>query len=274
MSDMWSDLLACLDLREITDEGDNRPEDTLVYEGLNQKLEYHRIFGGQILGQLLVAARLACPDKAIKSLHTVFPKEGRSDQPVRYEVVRRHEGRSFATLAITATQGANTVAAAVASTHAPEAGEDRQSVEKIADSPAQATAREFGLLPWEVRAEADLDSYDAGPPEYSFWMRTPEVAENLAPSVAAYATDLTLIGTALRPLAGVSHVDNGKAFLSAVTSHTLWFHRPIRTDHWLLMRQHSPILAHGRAFGRGDMLTEEGELVASFAQEALVRFPS
>ena len=67
---------------------------------------------------------------------------------------------------------------------------------------------------------------------------------------------------------------NGTAFTSAVTSHTIWFHRPFRTDGWLLLRQHSPLLAHGRSFGRGDMLTEDGTLVASYAQEALLRFAS
>lgn len=103
-------------------------------------------------------------------------------------------------------------------------------------------------------------------------MRTPEVDAGLAPALAAYATDLTLIGTALRPIAGVSHRGARTAFTSAVTSHTVWFHRPFRTDRWLLLRQHSPLLAHGRVFGRGDVITEDGRLVASYAQEALVHF--
>ena len=90
--------------------------------------------------------------------------------------------------------------------------------------------------------------------------------------LAAYATDLTLIGTALRPIDGAGQRGNGTTFTSAVTSHTLWFHRPFRTDDWLLLRQHSPLLAHGRCFGRGDVLTEDGVLVASYGQEALLRF--
>jgi acyl-CoA thioesterase-2 len=103
-------------------------------------------------------------------------------------------------------------------------------------------------------------------------MRTPPVSPALAAALAAYASDLTLIGTAVRPLEGVSQRDAHTAFTSAVTSHSLWFHRPFRTDDWLLLRQHSPILAHGRCFGRGDVLTEDGSLVASYAQEALLRF--
>ncbi|MBF6207366.1 thioesterase family protein [Streptomyces gardneri] len=86
-----------------------------------------------------------------------------------------------------------------------------------------------------------------------------------------YATDLTLIGPALRPEAGLSPSGNGTVFLSAVTSHTLWFHRPVRSDTWLALHQHSLILAAGRIFGRGDILTEQGELVVSYAQEALFR---
>ena len=105
-------------------------------------------------------------------------------------------------------------------------------------------------------------------------MRTPAVDPELAPTLAAYATDLTLIGTALRPMVGVDQRGNGTVFTSAVTSHTVWFHRPFRTDGWLLLRQHSPLLVHGRSLGRGDVLTEDGTLVASYAQEALLRFAS
>lgn len=93
-----------------------------------------------------------------------------------------------------------------------------------------------------------------------------------APALTAYATDLTLIGTAFRPLEGFNQRGNGTVFTSAVTSHTIWLHRPFRTDRWLLLRQQSPVPAHGRCFGRGDILTEDGSLVASYAQEALLRF--
>ncbi len=109
------------------------------------------------------------------------------------------------------------------------------------------------------------------PPQYELWMRTPEVDPALAPALLAHATDLTLIGTALRPLSGLSQRGAQNAYTSAVTSHTVWFHRRFRTDNWLLLRPHSPLLAHGRAFGRGDVLTEDGSPGASYAQESLVR---
>jgi acyl-CoA thioesterase-2 len=87
----------------------------------------------------------------------------------------------------------------------------------------------------------------------------------------AHATDLTLIGTALRPFDGISQADSTVALHTAVTSHSMWFHQPFRLDHWLLVAQESPVVAHGRAFGRGDVFSNTGEIVASFAQEAMVR---
>ena len=130
------------------------------------------------------------------------------------------------------------------------------------------------LIPWETRAVDDLNATTTGPPQFELWMRTPGVDPVLAPALAAYATDLTLIGTALRPLDGLGQRGNGTQFTSAVTSHTLWFHRPFRTDEWLMLRQHGPRVAHGRCFGRGDILTESGNLVASYGQEAVLRVPT
>jgi acyl-CoA thioesterase II len=82
-------------------------------------------------------------------------------------------------------------------------------------------------------------------PEYRLWIKMAEADPALAPALAAHATDLTLIGTALRAVPDVSQADAQKAFASAVTSHTVWFHRPLRTDAWPLLRQQGPILARG-----------------------------
>lgn len=259
---MWHDLLACLDLRG------SAP----VFEGTNQRLTYHRLFGGQLLAQSVRAASLTCQDKAVKSLHAVFAKEGRADQPVSYEVTRHHEGRSFASLTVVARQEQGVIATAAVSMHAAEDGRDHQTVPKPPPLPGPEHRVTMDLLPWEVRTTADLDDRAAATPEFELWLRTPAVDPGLAPAIAAYATDLTLIGTALRALDGVSQQDAGTAFTSAVTAHTVWFHRPLRTDEWLLLRQQSPILAHGRCFGRGDVLDEHGTLLASYAQEALLRF--
>lgn len=274
MTDLWSDLLSCLDLRgEPSPEAAEGPGETrLEFAARNQQLGYHRLFGGQLLAQFVRAASLACPGKTVKSLHALFPRAGTAEKPTRYTVERHHEGGTFGTLAITAAQESSVIATAVVSVHAAEDGPELQTVSPV---PAVFSADhrvELEMLPWEARAKADLDTVKSEAPEYEFWMRTPEAAPELAPALAAYASDLTVIGTALRPLEGVSQQDAGTAFTSAVTAHSIWFHRPFRSDAWLLLRQHSPLLAHGRCFGRGDVLTEDGTLVASFAQEALLRF--
>lgn len=277
MPDLWSDLLGCLDLVPVPSggTGDNPPDGHVAaFEGRNQQLDYHRVFGGQLLGQFIQIARQVCPDKTIKSQHAVFAREGRADEPVRYQAARHHEGRSFATVTITARQSRGVVATSTICMHAQEGGPERQSVDEVPAVLGPKHQVPLGLIPWETRAAVDLNSPATGPPQFELWMRTPAVDPELAPALGAYATDLTLIGTALRPIDGVDQRGNGTAFTSAVTSHTIWFHRPFRTDNWLLLRQHSPLLAHGRSFGRGDMLAEDGTLVASYAQEALLRFAS
>ncbi len=253
-------------------EGGGADDDVAEFEGRNQQLEYHRVFGGQLLGQFVRIASATCPDKAVKSQHAVFAREGRADEPIRYQATRQHDGRSFATVTITARQSRGVVATSSICMHAVEDGPQRQSMNEV---PAVLDADHevaLDLIPWQCRASVDLSATTIGPPEFEVWMRTPTVDPALSPALAAYGTDLTLIGTALRPMDGVSQRGNGTWFTSAVTSHTIWFHRPFRTDEWFLLRQHSPVLAHARSFGRGDILTADGTLVASYAQEALLRF--
>ena len=268
--DLWTDLLGCLDLQ--IEREPSEPDDVTVFEGVSQQLDYHRVFGGQLLAQFVRAASLACPDKTVKSMHAVFAREGRAAQPVRYQATRQHEGRSFASLTITAQQPHAVLASSSVSLHTVEDGPENQDCQAVSVLLDETHRVELGLIPWETRSADDLNALTAGPPRFEVWMRTPSVDGELAPALAAYATDLTLIGTALRPLEGFNHSGNGTLFTSAVTSHTVWFHQPFRTDRWLLLRQHSPVLAHGRCFGRGDILTEDGTLVASYAQEALLRF--
>lgn len=261
MADLWSDLLDCLDLT---------PCGADAFDGRSQQLSYHRLFGGQLLAQFVRAAALSCPDKTVKSLHVVFARAGHTGDPVRYDVTRHHESGTFATLSIVARQPAGAIATASVSLHAAEDGLDHQTATEV--PPVPDAQVELDLIPWETRSLANLDAPAKATPEIDVWMRTPPVDVGFAPALTAYATDLTLIGTALRHVEGVGQRDAGTAFASAVTTHTLWFHRPFRTDDWLLFRQHSPLLAHARSFGRGDVLTTGGDLVASYAQEALLRF--
>ena len=271
MADLWDNLLACLDLTASGDSG-TEAEGPAVFEGKNLQMEYHRLFGGQLLAQFLRAAALTCPGKAVKSLHALFPREGTADEPVRYEVSRHQEGRTFGTLTVLARQSRGVIGSASVSMHALEDGRSLQTVGPVREAPADSSPVDISLLPFETRTQVDLDAREVAPPDFSMWLRTPSADPDLAPALAAYATDLTLIGTALRAVPGVSQSDAQVAFTSAVTSHTVWFHRSFRTDSWLLLRQQSPIMAHGRSFGRGDILTADGTLVASYAQEAMVRF--
>jgi len=188
--DLWTDLLGCLDLH--IEQERSEPDNVMVFEGVSQQLDYHRVFGGQLLGQFIRAASLACPDKTVKSLHAVFAREGRAAEPVRYQATRQHEGRSFSSLTITAQQPHAVLASSSVSMHTVEGGPENQDCQAV---------------------PALLDE-----------------------------------------------------------THPVWFHQPFRTDQWFLLRQHSPVLAHGRCFGRGDVLNEDGTLVASYAQEALLRF--
>ncbi|MCX4766613.1 thioesterase family protein [Streptomyces sp. NBC_01275] len=267
-TDLWPDLLGCLDLA---------PLGLGAYEGRSQQLDHRRLFGGQLLAQSARAAQLAVPGKDLKSLHTQFLREGRTEEPVRYETEVLQQGRTFAAVRLTARQGHGIVAVAQASLHGWEEGPDRQTVDPVPALPGPERVVELPLLPWESRAATDLDTEKAEPPVFALWTRLPEVHRSLAPALLAYASDLTPIGTALRPVEGVVQTDSGRAFASAVTSHTVWFHRPPGEGRsgggrWLVLRQHSPVAAHGRCFGRGDVLTENGDLVASYAQEALLRF--
>lgn len=259
-------LLACLDLTEV---------EPGVLTGPNLEIDYHRIFGGQILAQVLVAAARTSPEKSVKSLHVLFPREGDTSKPMHYEVRPLQEGRTFGTTEVVATQDGKVIAVAVASVHVDEPGLHRCDAPPSAGAPDGAELVDLGMVPWETRIAGGVDLADrgVGEPVLDWWMKTlalesGDVAVHQA--LLAHATDLTIIGTALRPVEGYSQADSTVALLTAVTSHTVWFHQPFRVDGWLQLHQHSPVLAKGRAYGRGDVWSGD-ELVASFAQESMVR---
>lgn len=268
----FDNLRACLDLAE--------PEPGR-FTGDNLALDYHRVFGGQILAQTLLAATAAAGEgKQVKSLTQLFPREGNSALPMTYAVTKHQEGRTFASTGVVATQTEESgrekpVSVATVSLHTPEDGMVRQDEAPEVGKPEDATATDLGMIPWETRVVdgVDLSDRSTGPATYRFWMRTPALpdAPEVHQALLAYATDLTVIGTALRPVDGLSQADTMTRFHSAVTSHALWFHQPLRVDEWLLVDQCSPVLAGGRAYGRGDVWSADGRLVASFAQESMIR---
>jgi acyl-CoA thioesterase-2 len=130
VADLWTDLLGCLQLH-VQDGERHDAQDVWMFAGDNQQLNYHRLFGGQLLGQFIRAAAVTCPDKAVKSLHAVFAREGRADEPVRYQVTPHHQGRSFATLTITARQPRGVLATSSVCMHTAEGGPDHQCAEAV-----------------------------------------------------------------------------------------------------------------------------------------------
>jgi acyl-CoA thioesterase-2 len=262
----FDNLRECLELSEATPG---------TFTGANLALDYHRVFGGQILAQGILAATASSDGKEVKSLTQLFPREGNSESPMSYAVTKHQEGRTFGSTTVVATQRDKTVSVATLSLHNPEDGTARQDDAPSVGKPEAAAEADLGMIPWETRVVDGVDLSDraVGPASYRFWMRTPSLPDSpsLHQALLAYATDLTIIGTALRPAEGLSQADTMTKFHSAVTSHSLWFHQPLRTDDWLLVDQHSPVLAGGRAFGRGDVWSLDGRLVASFAQESMIR---
>lgn len=245
------------------------------YVGSNLPIDYRRVFGGQILAQTVMAATAASPGKTVKSLAVVFPREGDTSSPVTYQVSKHQDGRTFATTGVLAVQGEKVIAAATVSLHVDEEGLLHQSPRPERGLPEDAPEIDLGMVPWETRivGGVDLTSREAGPAELQLWMRAAKAPADLTTSQAllVHATDLTLIGTALRPFEGLSQADTMQKFHSAVTAHTMWFHQPFDLQDWVLLDQHSPVVARGRAFGRGDVYAADGALVASYAQESMIR---
>jgi acyl-CoA thioesterase-2 len=268
------DLANLIDRMSLRQVGDGR------FEGDNLDLDYRRVFGGQILAQTIEALRQCSDGKSLKSLWQQFPREGDVALPMTYDVTVHQAGRTFATLAVQATQDGKLISVAAGSLHTPEEGLSHPAEAPSVPGPDAARAVAIDMIPWEIRVigDADLNAPDVHPPHYQWWMRLPEsrtveVADDdwTHQALLAHATDLTVIGTALLPVEGLSQADTGTKFHSAVTSHTLWFHQPFRMDDWVLVDQVSPVLAGSRGWGRGDIWTQDGRLVASFAQESMIR---
>lgn len=266
-----ANLVSCLTLRE-TAPG--------RHEGANLELDYRRVFGGQLLAQTVQAVRASAGDKSLKSLVQLFPREGDVSMPVSYDVEELQTGRSFAARAVRVTQEGKLISAATASLHVPEPGLQRRDPLPGVPGPDDAVATEIPMVPWEIRVidGVDLSSPATGPAEFGMWMRIPDLAaltdddsDWVHQALLAHSTDLTLIGTALRPIEGLSQADTGSRFHSAVTTHSMWFHDTFRLTDWVLVHQSAPVLFGARVFGRGDVWTRDGRLVASFAQESMVR---
>jgi len=238
------------------------------------------VFGGQILAQTIVAASTVDPDKALKSVHTIFARGADRDQPLDLEVEAMHVGRALASATVTARQGDRLCTRSLALLSAPEPdlirhGTTVPDVGGPDDAPPLGGGGEF----WELRVVGGVDISDpdqVGPPELHVWVRFPgSGATGVAgQALLAYATDGFLIGTAMRPHAGIGQSMAHVSVSTSVLSHTLTFHEPVDAGAWHLLAQESPYAGHGRTYGRAHVFTEDGSLVASFVQDNMVRsFP-
>ena len=285
MDETLADLLALLDLERI---------EVNLFRGLSPQTGWQRVFGGQVLGQALVAALRTVEDRPCHSLHGYFLRPGDPKVPILYDVDRIRDGRSFTTRRVVAIQHGRAIFNMAASFQRLEQGLEHQ--EPFPDvAPPEALASEAELRaraahriaeewrdhftrpkPIELRAVDPVDEFEPekAEPQQSVWFRTVAAMPDdpaLHQCVLAYASDLTLLDTSVRPHAiPWTH----PKFQSASLDHAMWFHRPFRTDDWLLYHQDSPSASGGRGFNRGNVFTRDGRLVASCTQEGLIRLRS
>ena len=261
-----SELLACL---ELSARGADR------FAAPNLPIDYHRVFGGQLLAQAIVAATASDRGKTVKSLHVTFPREGDRDAVTEIAVSPIHSGRTFSSRQLSITQGETPILVGTALLHREEPGPHFQAIERTAAGPDEAMPVDLPLIPWETRIAGgvDLESRAADPGDLELWLRAPDApnAPVLQQALLAHATDLTLIGTAMRPMPGLSQADAPERVQTAVVSHSLWFHRTVALRNWVCLQQESPVTTGTRGFGRGDAVAESGDALASFSQESLIR---
>jgi acyl-CoA thioesterase-2 len=263
-----------------------------LFRGRSPADGWQRVFGGQVLGQALVAAgRTVAEGRAAHSLHGYFLLAGDPAHPIIYEVERTRDGGSFSTRRVKAIQHGRIIFAMSVSFHKGEDGFAHQI--KMPDVPAPESlpsaqdliSRFVDQLPetmqsyWKRERPIDMRPVDltrylsrqpADPAQY-IWIRANGTLPgdlHLHQCVLAYASDLTLLDTAL--------IAHGKLLFDrdiqlASLDHALWLHRPFQADTWLLYAQDSPTTHAARGFCRGSFFDQHGRLIASVAQEGLIR---
>ncbi len=283
MTDAVDNLLSILDLETLEHN---------LFRGRSPQVGWQRVFGGQVIGQALVAAlRTVDPDRSAHSLHGYFMLPGDPAVPIIYEVDRIRDGKSFVTRRVVAIQHGRAIFSMSASFHRTEEGLDHHlpmpdvpppdelmseselKAMVMASAPDNVKAYWQRERPIEMRPVTLKHYVSREPlePVQHVWFRaTGELPE--APAihdcVLAYASDMTLLDTALFAH-GRSIFDRDLQVASL--DHAMWFHRPFRADQWLLYAQDSPNTFGSRGFCRGSIYCEDGRLVASTAQEGLVR---
>jgi acyl-CoA thioesterase II len=262
------------------------PIEENLFRGRSPPEERTRIFGGQVVAQALTAAYRTVTNRICHSLQSYFIRPGDPTRPVLYQVERSRDGHSFTTRRVLAIQKGEQIFNMACSFQTTEHGYEHQSempagpspdaalhdVEAmIARQPPEATAW-LRRLPIEMRPidPVDVTAPAVKPPHQQVWLRARgDVGEDVALNQAllAYASDYSLLGTAMRPH-GVSWQSGVQ---TASLDHIVWFHRPTNFARWHLYVQDSPSGSGARGFNRGAIYREDGVLVASTAQEGLIR---
>ena len=279
-----------LDLLEL------EPLEHNIYRGQNRDLGTGRVFGGQVFAQALVAARRTVDDgREAHSVHGYFLREGDLTAPIVYFVDRPRDGRSFTSRRVTAIQHGEAIFHLSASFHVVEPGIDHQwPMPEVPDPETLTPELELiranaHLIPEPIRAiwtqDRPIDlrlisprnpfvpGEAAGPVEAhrAVWFRVVERIPDptiVHQAVLAYASDYGFLTTALLPH-GLTMRDRRVQIASL--DHTLWMHRPFRADEWLLYVSDSPSAHGARGFVRGQVFARDGQLIASVAQEGLIR---
>ena len=283
MTGAVAELLAILDLERL---------ETDLFRGQNPKTGWKRVFGGQVVAQALVAAARTVPgERPAHSLHAYFLLPGDPRTPIVYEVERLRDGNSFTTRRVKAIQHGRAIFATTVSFQVREDGFTHQGAMPPVQGPGglpggkdiadlagdglpEAIAAYFARPRPILLRPVDLRRYrNDGPqePVFNVWLKAAAALpddEALHQAVLAYASDMTLLD--------VSLIAHGRSVFdsdvqAASLDHALWFHRPLRADGWLLYAQDSPAAGGARGFARGQIFDAAGHLVASVAQEGLIR---
>ena len=271
-----------------------RLEDNL-FRGQSRDIGTKYVFGGQVLGQALSAAQATVEggsgSRRAHSLHAYFLRAGNIEAPIVYEVDRTRDGGSFSVRRVTAIQHGRVIFFCAASFQAEEDGAEHQlsmpevpQPEDIAPAPPVPAEVMASLPPkvqrwmsrrgpFEFRHVYPRDELNPPkrPPFQQVWFRLSEPvgdSPELHRALLAYASDFQLLGTATYPH-GISYYQPNVQMASL--DHALWFHRPFRADDWLLYAIDSPSAQNSRGLARGQIFNRQGQLVASSAQEGLIR---
>jgi acyl-CoA thioesterase-2 len=279
MTDALDQLVRLLDLE---------PIEVNIFRGTQPEEERQRVFGGQVAGQALMAAGRTVATGRVHSLHAYFLRPGDPAVPILYEVDRIRDGRSFATRRVVAIQHGEAIFNMSASFHVDEVGPEHQiampevpdpdtlptlperlkewraALNNWYDRPHPIDQRYIGSISWTSGADPD--------PRQRVWLRADGRLPDdplLHACVAAYASDLSLYDTIIRPHEVRWEEGN---FMGASLDHCMWFHSAFRADEWLLYDTDSPVATGARGLARGFFFDRSGRLVVSMVQEGLVRY--